>query len=260
MKLFYTLLTSLLLMIALPIVAAQRPCLEGRVQTAGKQQVTLSVYITVTSPEAPGKVPDKFAAQAIRLEDQAQRLDLQGKSALAEQVRAKVRQLRCQREVTIVIREHDLIPLFGMSTATLATAAIGVHLTMEVAAPASMQLPTRVTLLKTARQVNMRNPTAFHPLPHTANDAQNYFQLSGIVLNKDPLTVGINGQALVIDDPYGLGYRRQTPLYVHELRAAQPVLVWATVGANGQVQQARKIVVFTNATDIPYDQIGDLGE
>lgn len=258
MKLLCYILPAIMLLFALSVSAQQRP-LEGRVSAVGAQQATLSVYITVATPDAPGKVPDKFAAQAARLEDKAQQLDKQGKTALALQVRAKVRQLRCQREVELVVSGLDKLTILGVNSAALSTIPTGVHLSMEVSAPASsLTLPNRVTLVRTARQVNMRTPTVLHPLPHGANDPLSYFQLSGVVLSTNPIMIGINGRAFILDDPQGLGYRRQTPLQVSEFRVSQPVLVWASVGANAQVQQPKKVVVFTGAAEIPYDQIGDL--
>ena len=244
-------------LLALPALA-QAKYLEGQVREVGPRQATLTVAVTAASPDAPGKVPDKFAAKAARLEDQAQQLDKKKKHDLAGKLREKVRQLRCQREVDFVVRESDPITISGVNAAALNTVKRGMTLTMEVSAPGTPQsAPSHVTLIHTARQARARAPRGLRALPNGPNDPNSYYQLTGVVLSTAPVTLDVAGQQLTVDDPNALGFTRRSSLTMSTLRAGQKVLIAGYVNAAMQVAQVSKIIVFNGATDITYDQLGN---
>ena len=258
MKLLFWSVIGTILLLVLPL-PAHAGNLEGRVQEVGPHQATLTVSYSAATPEAPGKVPEKFAQQAALLEYQAQQLDKKKKKDLVGKLRAMVRKLRCQREMDFIVRDGDPVTILGINSSPLSSLTLGTSLTMQVSAPGLPQsAPNRVTLLRPAHQVNARAPRGLSAMPHGAKDQNSYYKLTGVVLSTAPLTLGIAGQQLTVDDPHGLGFARRTKLTAGTLRKGQSIRVLTGTNPTTQTQQINKILVYTGAAGIPYDQLRDL--
>ena len=257
MKYCISLITILLLCaLALPAIAQEQ--VQGRIKSVKDNTATLVFYILAEGPNAPGVVPEKFAAKAAKLEDDAKKQEARGNQRLADNLRKTAEILRSHREVEAQFRDGDAM-LQGAVRRPLSAATIGSKLRMDVSVEeVANNQPVRVSLTKLAYQVGDREATIFRNRGEV--NGKVYGQMVCAVLTTNPLTVGINANAIQVLNPNNYQFWQIGTMKTRELKANQPFVARAKTTKAPSVSNVRAITVFTGDADIPTpEELSEMG-
>jgi hypothetical protein len=251
---------------ALPLVAqsdahgkvqAHPMLLRGKVTEINHQRAVLILYIKAPDVNAPGKVPDDFAAQAAVLQDQAERLEHKGKKQQAVKFHHLAAELRRWREVEQTIDANT--PLIGVTRRPLARIPKGVRLRMDVsvARPVAVgELPTHVRLIQEPVQISPRVPCAAKALPRGPRDMITCMQLVGDVVHVTPLTIDINGVTVEVSNPRDHFYIQSDMQSLRDLKLNQLIFVRALVRDDLTIDHIRTAII--GEANIPLIMTDDL--
>lgn len=227
----------------------------GRVLTvdAARQQVTLALYVKGAGPEAPGKVPDDMARQAAKLSQQADRLERQGKTAMARNIRNLIDELLCWREVEESVTAGNL-RLLGVRRVALSQIAAGDMVATEVSITGDLPEggPIRAALAKDIILVTPSTPPYLRVLDGDRRVRLAFIKLAGRVTDTSPLTLEASGRAVEIEPSPEFGFIRYATISVREIQPGQRVIARGTPRGNGmQAQDIRALIVLADNVDLP---------
>lgn len=195
---------------------------QGKVLDVTAQQAKLVLYLRADSPDAPGKVPDEFAAQAANLEYSAAQAEDAGNQQRAQMLRDFASTLRCIREVEQSIGPD--VPLTRIDRLPLGNVKVGTRLGMNVSADGDgtdATLPTNVTLLEDARPVGPKDVDVLRAMPRGPRDTKTFYHLIGTVATIEPLTMTVNDTTVKVANPKGCRFPQPTTIKLTELQKNQ---------------------------------------
>ncbi|MHB9134484.1 MAG: hypothetical protein ACYDBB_25715 [Armatimonadota bacterium] len=275
---------SILLLLVLLLIAAVAPLMaqKGRDTTSrghdsrlpqvlngtvlsvdlGKQQITLAFYKHVSSPDAPGKVPDEMAQKAATLIANAKRLERDGKTDDAQRQRRIAAELLSWREIQQVITGSQRIPVTGLRIGPISQIEKGAMIRVEVVAEGTVsrdQLPQRVVLFRDAEQVGEQIPAKVIRQQADPKANRTFLMLIGQVTDIQPLKLKVNGQSVQVDTPQHLRYLYRVPITARDIQPGQRVTAIVQMRNETAIENVKRLTVLFPGTEDLIGRDGDLG-
>lgn len=241
---------------ALPVLAQgarQRNGMPGRVLAvdAGQRQLTIALYVKAANPDAPGKVPDEMARQAAGLSRQAERLETQGKTVMAKNMRSLIDELLSWREVELRLTLSDQ-RLLGIQRNALTEIATGDTVGTEVSISGALptgKAPLQTTQAKDVMQVAATAKPSLRVLDGDPRIRTTFLRVVGRVTATEPLTLDVDGRTVRITASPSYAFIRSTTITPRDVKPGQRII------ARGSAPRANAIhtlLVFGENVEMPF--------
>lgn len=237
-----------------------------------QQSIKIAVNIKVSNPDVPGNMPDRMAKAAALLTERMKEAQQQGKTERVQRLQRQITELRCWRQIERVVTPADHVQLVGSRQVPLGTIAVGMRVSLPVrvvGAAQDGQVPAKATLIGDVAIMNGLEDATGTRLqgtsqPDSPDHAVAYMQITGYVVNLNPLTLRVKDALLHQDATVQVATqpqfaaRQNIPVTAKDLRPGQ--LLFADVQVRNETDIVRirylNILFFKPEVPLPAEAVG----